>query len=507
LAGLSAPARGAGSFLAAAFLCLTVLLVCMTVSDQLWHWFLLPVLCCGVLIGADAVDWVRARLGVFDPVGILGLFGWHFFFLVPLLHVTLDHWLTGVPIPGDQRDWLGALSVLNALGLLVYQGSRRYFEGDATSPRQRTVWVLDDKRFLWAIAVALVVTALLQAAVYAQFGGIAAYMDTATDVVARDQFQGMGWLFLISESFPLLAMMGFVVWARGKESCRTWLCLCAVLVVFFVLKLLFGGLRGSRSQTVWGLFVAVGLIHLCVRRVPRAFIYLGLLFLVAFMYIYGFYKGFGVEGLEAVGDAEAREELSARMHRGPADIIVLDLGRSDMQAFLLYKTTDPDSDYRYAWGRTYVGALALFIPRSLWPDRPDTITREGTEALAGMGSYEPGVVFSSHVHGLAGEAMLNFGPAAVPVAFLGLGLAVGRLRRFTRSARPWDSRWLLVPLLLNSCFDILGGDSCNILFSFVKDALIPCALVMAFSMRRPDPDRGAAPAGDLGARPAFGIGP
>ena len=57
--------------------------------------------------------------------------------------------------------------------------------------------------------------------------------------------------------------------------------------------MVFGGLRGSRSQTVWSLFWATGIIHLWIRPLSKRFIAAGVCFLVAFMYLYGFYKGLG----------------------------------------------------------------------------------------------------------------------------------------------------------------------------------------------------------------------
>jgi hypothetical protein len=101
----------------------------------------------------------------------------------------------------------------------------------------------------------------------------------------------------------------------------------------------------------------------------------------------------------------------------------------------------------------------------------------------GQGSYVPGVWESSKVYGLAGEAMLNFGPTAVPLAFLAFGLAVGYVRRLTKTLQPADCRWLLVPLLVTLCFVILVGDLDNTLFYLVKNGSVPFA-VLALSSRK-----------------------
>src|ERR1700741_1942146 len=70
--------------------CTVIVFGFVVASEQTMHWFLLPVLFCGVLIGCDAADWFRGRLNLFDPAGIIGLLGLHFFFLAPLLHVILE---------------------------------------------------------------------------------------------------------------------------------------------------------------------------------------------------------------------------------------------------------------------------------------------------------------------------------------------------------------------------------------------------------------------------------
>src|SRR5207244_4309581 len=101
-------------------------------------------------------------------------------------------------------------------------------------------------------------------------------------------------------------------------SAKTWVALVLVLVVYLVLKMFFGGLRGSRSNTIWGMFWAVGLIHLYVRPFPRILVVVGIVGLVGFMYFYGLYKAAGLQALETFGDAEARAELAERGRRTEA---------------------------------------------------------------------------------------------------------------------------------------------------------------------------------------------
>lgn len=249
------------------------------------------------------------------------------------------------------------------------------------------------------------------------------------------------------------------------------------LLLFLVLKLFFGGLRGSRSNTIWGLFWAAGIVHLWLRPLSRKVVYAGLAFLVLFMYVYGFYKGAGLEGLSGVRDLAQRAAMEQRTGRTAEGVLLGDLGRADVQAFLLYRLRVHPDEYDLAWGRTYAGDLAILVPRTLWPARPPTKVKEGTELQHGRGTWRLDSWSSSRVYGLAGEAMLNFGPLAVPLAFATLGAVVGAVRRGYRRWSERDARRLLLPLLINLCFVILASDVDNIVFFLVKNGAVPALVV------------------------------
>lgn len=472
------------SFLIATCICIFVLIGFIAVSDQFLHWFVIPVLVCGILISSDAVDWFRGQLDIFDPVGILGLLGFHFFFLAPLLHVYWDYWMSLVTAPSDWRDWLGTMAFLNILGLIVYRLSRNFWFRDQQKPVYQTIWQLDSQRFLPIVILALVVTAGLQVWVYARFGGIFGYIQAYTERHVSESFQGFGWVFMISESFPILVLMLFVIYGSRNRNYKSWIVITIVLLFFLIVKFLFGGLRGSRSNTVWGLFWAIGMIHFWIRPVSKKFIIIGCIFLVTFLYFYGFYKDSGLDGLAALQSAEARVELTQQTGRGLETALLGDLARSDVQAFLLYRLSTPNN-YEYALGRTYAGGLSVLIPRSIWPDRPLTKIKEGTEAQYGRGSFVPGRWQSSRVYGLTGEAMLNFSPVAVPFVFLILGITVGYVRRLMINLNAADIRLLLLPFLINFCFILLASDSDNIVFFLVKNGAVPFLVLMLCSIKAP----------------------
>ena len=476
-----------GSHLLAFIICSLTALGFLLVFEPMRHWFIIPVTVCGILIGADAIDWFR-HLDPFDPVGILGLLGIHFFFLAPLLHVRNDQWMYEITPPPDWRPWLGTMACFNALGLLAYLLARESLprgerQSASVAPHGES-WHLNKSWFYLVLGLGLLVSAAAQLWIYASFGGILNYIETSLDYSQRHSFLGMGWIFMIAECFPILAMMTFAVFARGRKSATSATMLVLALLTFIVVQMLFGGLRGSRSNIVWGLFWAVGIIHFWLRPISRSTLVIGGLFLVLFMYLYGLYKGAGLDALETFDDTEAQSELAQSTHRTFETTLLGDLGRSDVQAFLLYRMLRPDSDFDYGWGRTYLGTATLLIPRFLWPNRPPDKRLEGTEALFGRGSHQPFDEETSRVFGVAGEAMLNFGPAGVPFAFAGFGFLVGGIRRFIRSLGPDDPRRLAVPMLIILAFSALVNDSDILLFFLFKEGLPPVLAIWVCSLPR-----------------------
>ena len=497
------------SFFISAFACSAVAIALVVLYPGLQHWYVVPVTLGGAIIATDAVDWLRGRFDVFDPVGVLGLFGVHFFFLAPLLHVIWDRWISSlywaaiVPPPPDWRPWLGWMALMNLAGLLAYRLSRHIFAASsaphqpvsgaagsvgpsvgATATRSGDYWRLMPRRFWPAVALAAAISIIAQLAVYRSFGGLGGYIGAFEQ--NRSAFAGLGFLFLIAESGPILLLFGFAAYAHwrglGGKRAPSWLVLIAVLLAFFLLRMLFGGLRGSRSNTVWALFWAVGVIHLWIRPIPKRVIVGGLLFVMTFMYMYGFYKAVGRDALRAFEGAQAREDLAYETGRSLDAMILGDLGRSDIQAFVLYRH-QIGQPLAHAYGRTYAGAMALLIPRSIWPTRPHTKLKEGTELFYGRGAYVPNHRRVSFVYGLSGEAMLNFGPWAVPLAFAGLGVFISLLQRRIRRYRAGDVRLLMVPLFVNLGILALVADADNIVFFVVKNGALPMLVVLLATNR------------------------
>lgn len=455
-------------------------------SSQFLHWFVLPVLACAVLTGRDAVDWALGRVSTFDVKGIFGIFGYFFFFLAPLLHVAWNFWMWEVVPPSDWRPWLGCVAALNALGLVCLKTIFSLITGQQRRvPASNVAWIFDFRVFPVIMVGTLILTAILQSWVYVSVGGVGSFVEIFHESYSgnEDRFAGSGWIFMISESFPIIAAFAAIAYMRKRKFVPQPWQFALGLLCFFGLQTYFGGLRGSRLNTAELLFWAVGAYHYYVKPVSRSSIAIGTVALVGFMYVYGFYKD-GTSLSTAFASQEKREAAQRLSHRSFQGLILGDLGRADVQAFILFKTvTDPNS-FRRAHGQTYLSAFALFVPRSLRPSSLVNKEEISSDLIWGPGVYTPGVLWSTRIYGLTGEAILNFGMLAVPFAFAALGFIIAHLQLWVRSLHDEDARLLVVPFLTYLCSVwAVSSDLDNVVFSILKQGFV-VGLVLIGSTKR-----------------------
>jgi hypothetical protein len=385
--------------------------------------------------------------------------------------------------PADYRDWLGAMALLNACGLILYKYAARICLALRMNRRNTpATWQVAHQRFwiLWVLSLLLSLTA--QIWIFVQFGGVRGYIATYSQWLSgHDMFQGWAIIFAIAESLPVLLTMGLAVYWR-KHKTRGWV-IAASMVGLTCLIVLTSGLRGSRSNVIWSLFWVLGIIHFYVRRLPRMLGPIALCLLYGFVSIYAAYKQHGEQIFERVATAGDYSAVS-RSTEGPATVLVGDFSRCDVQAYLLYKLLNTHAVH-YAYGATYLGAITMMIPKSLWKDRPPTIAKWTSDAEYGEGAYQANAIQSSRVYGIAGEGMLNFGPAGLLLAYVALGVLTALLQSRLLKLSPGDIRWLAAPFLINLLFLLLLNDSDNAIFYLIKYGLMPIGLILfSFTSRK-----------------------
>jgi hypothetical protein len=457
-------------FAAATFVAAVIAYLLTLANPDLLHWFLIPLVASGGLVGVDVYRWAVGEIDLFDPIGLVAVLGVHFFFFAPLIQILADTKLLYVTDqPADYRPWLGWMACVNFLGLLCYRAMLAICAGKRREPE--VIWTLRSSRFLPILGSAILAAVAAEAYILTRFHGIGGLIQSFTG--DADQFNNTGWLFTISESLPVLLMIGVTtLWWRKRVS---WLLLAPLVLFVVVLVLLLGGWRGSRQNVIWTILWALGMIHYGMRPVPRKVVGAFALVMLAFMYFYGFYKYTGAEGIRALTDSEWRAQAVERSGRSFGSVLVQDLARTDVQAFALYRiTTGP---YEYAMGRTYLGAFNLLVPRVISLDRLPTKVKWTTDLEYGEKSYESNHHPSSRVYGLAGEAMLNFGPLGVPFAFAVFGYLVAKMSNLSRSIDPGDCRVLLVPFLACIAMVVLAHDLDVDLFIAIKNSLLPFSVI------------------------------
>ncbi|MGW9552388.1 hypothetical protein ACWG8W_15175 [Citricoccus zhacaiensis] len=448
---------------------ITSVLLAWTVSD-LWHWFVIPTTVAGALVVGDAVDWLRGRLDVLEPQALLGLFGVYFFYAVPMLHVILDDWPQYVDPALDWRYSLGVVSTLNVVGLLLYRAIVRTSVRDLPVERM----TLDLRRFKTATTWAVIIGLTAFAAVMVMHGGPVAYLNTLA--ASRDDLAGTGWLLLLAESWPLL-LFAVIVVAR-----RDWLRdhrvqLALLLVVMFVAQFLTGGLRGSRSNTVWPMLIAVILVHLVVVRIRKRDLVWGMVALTGFMWVYGFYKTAGLDAVDLVTGRTSVAYIAEQTGRDMSLVLLEDFGRAGVQA-LVVDRMERGIGPAPVYGETYLGDLAFLMPETILPDPPADKVEIGTDVLYGPGWFDVGER-SSRIYGLLGEGMLNFGVPWAAVTFVGLGAFVRYSSRLYRSALASGAlpAALMASVLTVACILLLGSDLGNFAWFLVKQGLLLAAVV------------------------------
>ncbi|ROR18606.1 hypothetical protein EC845_3582 [Comamonas sp. BIGb0124] len=474
-----------------AFACVLISLGFVLNDVELPGLFYVICLASGILILRDGIDYLRGRMGSFDPVGIIGLVGVMMFFVSPVLQRSWNYW-PFLPDLSQADDWMILWATLNLLGILIYRTIVHAPFSRATVAQ--TGYTFNRRRFKIVIALALAFSLLMQLYVYSKFGGIAGFIATFTERqseglvdAAEDPFEGMGLPMLFAESFKLLIAMGVIYLIKGKPWAARNSTLVILMAIFGVVFLFFGGLRGSRSSTIFALFFAAGMYSLWIKPIRIKFIVIGALVASAFLTTYYWYKIAGTDGMLAMFDSSYRANFNSARQDASKYIVARDMGRMDVQVLALKQYYEKDYDFSY--GRTYLTAIFAAIPKSIVPYKPDQITKEKTEIIYGRGSYIPDSPRQTTlVLGQFGEFFINFGLIGVFAFWIVLGLVVRRLRMWSYQWQDWDVRRFILPVLTLIPILMLITDMNVLLLNMTRYLFFPVFVaLLCIRKRKPVP--------------------
>jgi hypothetical protein len=426
----------------------------------------------------DTVDWARSRLDSFDPGAILGLAGLMYFLISPVSQVSWDFW-PYLPALTNDSSWISFWSVLNLFGALTYKFfSRVKFKRSATT--YVTPATFNHKRFIFLSLMLLALCAVCQLYIYASFGGILGFIATftarqAAGIEDEDPFAGMGMLMLVAESFKFLFSMFVIYWIKDWKWAKSNYCFAIIMTGLLITFILFGGLRGSRSSTLFSLIFAAGMYHFWIRKLPVRMLLAGVAFSLLFATSYYWYKIAGADGLSAIVDSSARQSFHSSRQNVDQYLVVRDLGRMDMQTLALKKIVSGEQPLSF--GRTYLVSIFSSIPKSILPFIPDQVTKEKTELIHGRGSYQRGEARQTTlVLGQFGESLINFGIPGIFLFYAALGLFVGKIRSLIKHLPKCDIRLLFIPVTCLIPLLMIGTDMNVLLMQLVRYLTIPLIL-------------------------------
>jgi hypothetical protein len=458
----------------------------MIADSRVAHWCLVPLMACLVVVGADAIKWFRGGCDTFDPKGLLGVFGLNFFFLAPLLVVYYDPEIGLVNRPPDWRPWIGYMALLNLGGLLTYQVAQHFAFNRLTSPA-KTIWLPAPNRQNWVPLCAVCIAFLGWLVVLVTMGGFRGLIEQ--HLYRERTWGGLGFFRMFMKAGMILCLIALTFRRRSRHRISFLLVAC-MLLLFLVGQIAFGEFGTRRASMLYPLVWAVGIIHYYWRHLTSRHLLLAMIPVFLLVQVYTLYKVRGKEFLAALRGETTMTRVAEKAQANPFAVLIGAMSRADIQAWMVYKKVRFPGDYNPRHGRTYLDAPFFQIPHWLTPwyrYRASVKLRAGTAFMFGEGFYVPGRPWrrSLRIYGLAGEAILNFGFWAIPIAFGVLGLVVGYYRRKWLSWQWGDTRFFVAPFACVLALLALNSDSDNIATSLIFHFLVPVAVVRLSSVKLP----------------------
>lgn len=198
-----------------------------------------------------------------------------------------------------------------------------------------------------------------------------------------------------------LVMYMFAGWRRLSKTVRRWLVVYVALFVIFALSM------GNRRDFL-AMFIFLFAVVACRRHL-----------VIGIKTVLGGFFAFLL--MNVIGVARIIIENPAFLaEANPVQTLVTSNEFVSPIQTLMYYTLQ---SHPLRWGLTYLGAPGLFIPRALWPDKPESLSLQfmrdafGTTALMGY-AYTP-----------VTEAYINFGAVGPFLIFVILSLLMVKLIR------------------------------------------------------------------------------
>ncbi|AKX49191.1 hypothetical protein AKN93_07050 [Thiopseudomonas alkaliphila] len=278
--------------------------------------------------------------------------------------------------------------------------------------------------------------------------------------------------YMIIESVPILFAWLICLTLRSKKKSYFY----RAISLFFIVSVLFGGMRGSRVSIVFNLLAFMLLYSYMVRSIRLKDILFILIFMFAFNTVYSNYKYSGINGVKTYLLSGEKSNYIKGKDNEFLHFLLGDLARASIQAKIIDSINGNVFHPNYT-PDTYISAFSLLLPKSFRSDNFETKRTLGTEAQYGFKSNQ--FYSSSRIYGMLGESMLNFGYWLFGGVFFLYGFLHCYFLRLIRHVKNSDYV-LFVPLFFVFPVYFLFYDLDNIIFQVVKTWLIPGVIFFCF---------------------------
>lgn len=426
---------------------------------------LIPIAICGVISLFNLLILLKDH----EFLRNVRFYTWAVFFLSafisPLIHIFNKYWIKYIYIePDDWHQYAFLLSMIYFYGIMVLSIVDSF---PVKKKIYRNKWKFK-KNALSVIILCLLVSFAAQTIFYVKVGGLFNYMKSFTyknEII--NPLKGQGIYFIVSELFPYLYILYFYI----KNYCRKTSGFKVFLFLFFLMLscLYFGGLRGSRSNTIYVMLHAFVLIHFTIYRFKNThFFTIGLLF-VCFMTIGKIYKDHGISMFEDSRIERIDSELSP-----VEEIIVNDLTRYGIMSYELFMFQE-NKFYQNKYGETYLYGTLIFVPFGRVIQKSLNIkgrTSAASELQYDFDGYQRSTFRqNSRIFGFIGEAMLNFGIYSFFLSFIILFLILRLIIFYIDGIKNDDIRMYIIAFIPMFIILLINSDFNNVLLTLVKRIL------------------------------------
>jgi hypothetical protein len=451
---------GISSYYRYCIITLATIYLAIFINPATFHWALAPLFAIALILSKNVIRWFSCA-DIFGVKFVCALFAYYYFFISPLFYISFEGKMPSVADNlDDWRDVIGYLSLVNAVGLVIFNFVTDRVEKMPTpTSKTWTVAPYTRHRLLFAIFITGVFTIIT----FVKYGGISGLYNLFND--KDSELENLSLYTILCYPFPLLTYIYFVLFRKSIFNSRfkTFL----VFLLMFILQVLISGASGARGNFIFVFFWAFVIYHYFIRKVERKTVLILAIPMILLIWVFSFYKSLKLEAIDRLLSGESIVSIAEDSNRQLETIFWGDMSRVSIHSYMIYKLQN-STDYEYPLGSTYLQAFYPIIPFWLWPDRPQHSGKvvAGTDLIWGKGYYTSGAeYFSSNAYGITGEAALNFGIYGFLIGFILWGFLVGLVYRYynTLSTTSLDYRLLIYPFLLWWSFNLLLWDSDNYL--------------------------------------------